>query len=63
MLRTNVDNKCCKCCDSMQQSHVALISPFITQRDFVAHRMSHVFVASCKRALNIAVVRITDNQG
>ena len=42
-------------CDSMQQSHVAQISPF-TQRDFVARRMflshvpcfcrmSHVFVA------------------
>ena len=27
-------------CDSMQQSHVAQIGPF-TQRDFVAHRMSH----------------------
>ena len=29
-------------CDSMQQSYVAQISPFI-QRDFVARRMSHQF--------------------
>ena len=35
-------------CDSMQQSHVAQISPF-TQRDFVARCIS--FVASCKRTL------------
>ena len=35
----------------MQQSHFAEINPF-TQRDFVARRMSHVFVASCKRALS-----------
>ena len=35
-------------CDSMQQSHVAQISPF-TQRNFVAYRIS--FVASCKRTL------------
>ena len=37
-------------CDSMQQSHVAQISPF-TQRDFVARRIS--FVASCKRTFSI----------
>ena len=35
-------------CDSMQQSHVAQISPF-TQRDFVARCIS--FVASCRRTL------------
>ena len=31
-------------CDSMQQSHVAQISPF-TQRDFVARRISHQFLS------------------
>ena len=37
-------------CDSMQQSHVAQISPF-TQRDFVARRIFISFVASCKHTL------------
>ena len=52
---------CCKkieiiqlSCDSMQQSHVAQISLF-TQHNFVARRMSHVFVALCKRAFTLWV--------
>ena len=37
-------------CNSIQQWRVAQISP-LTERDFVARHMSHVFVASSKCAL------------
>ena len=46
-------------CDSMQQSHVAQISPFTAR----FCRTSHVFVASCKRALILQEAMFTTRKG